>query len=68
MGFDPEMARRALFQSRADIERAIEIIMGSGGVLPPLPELPSTSNGSAGSESSSSSNGSAGSESSSSGI
>ena len=46
MGFDPEMARRALYQSRADIEKALEIIMQSGGNLPPLPELPSTSSGS----------------------
>lgn len=55
MGFDPEMARRALYQSRADIEKAIEIIMGSGGILPPLPEFPSTSSGSSGSASSPSS-------------
>ena len=45
MGFDPEMARRALYQSRASLERALEIIMQSGGILPPLPELPSTSSG-----------------------
>ena len=55
MGFDPEMARRALFQSRADIERALEIIMGSGGVLPQLPAFPSSSSGSSGSASSPSS-------------
>ena len=51
MGFDPEIARRALYQSRADIEKAIEMIMGSGGILPPLPETPSTSSGSGSSSS-----------------
>lgn len=52
MGFEPEMAQRALVKNNGDVAKAIEELVSAGGSISPLPpsdESPSTSSGSSGS-------------------
>ncbi|XP_038047872.1 NEDD8 ultimate buster 1-like isoform X2 [Patiria miniata] len=55
LGFDPEVARLALYRYRGDIRKTVDVLIARGGVLPPEPACTSSSTKPGGASSSGSS-------------
>ena len=45
LGFEPEVARLALYRYHGNVGRAVDVLVTGGGVLPPAPESSSSSSG-----------------------